>query len=80
MPQHEPSICQIKGATVQQHICAKWAPLHLVRVYQSGVWEVEGGDEQANAFALDPFTIQVISHDPGHIVLASARPAMEREG
>lgn len=42
--------------------------------------EVEGGDEQANALALYPLPVQVISYDPGHKVFAGARPAMEGEG
>lgn len=53
---------------------------HLVRVHQSGVWEVERGDEQSDTLTLHPFTIQVICDDPGHKVLAGAGPAVEGEG
>ena len=53
---------------------------HLVRVHQSGVWEVERGNEQPHTLALDPVTIQVISNDPGHEVSCLARPAVEGEG
>lgn len=52
---------------------------HLVRVHQSGVWEVERGDEQTDTLTLYPVPIQVIGDDPGHKVLASAGPAVEGE-
>lgn len=52
---------------------------HLVRVHQSGMWEVERGDEQSDTLTLHPVTIQVICDDPGHKVLAGARPAVEGE-
>lgn len=52
---------------------------HLVRVHQSGVREVEGGDEQPDTLALHPVTIQVVRDDAGHIVLAGAGPTVEGE-
>lgn len=52
---------------------------HLVRVHQSSVWEVERGNEQTDALALHPVTIQVICYDSGHKVLAGTGPAMEGE-
>lgn len=53
---------------------------YLVCVHQSGVWEVERGDEQSDTLTLHPFAIQVICDDPGHKVLAGAGPAVEGEG
>lgn len=61
-------------------ICAsstRSAPSHLVRVNQSGVWEMKWGDEQSDTLAFHPVPIQVVRDDPGHKVLASAGPAME---
>ena len=49
------SIDQIKGATVQLNLSAKWT--HLVRVHQPGVWEMKGGDEQTNTFAFYPLPV-----------------------
>ncbi len=52
---------------------------YLVRVHQSGVWEMERGDEQSDTLALHPVTIKVVGDDPGHKVLAGAGPAVEGE-
>lgn len=52
---------------------------YLVRVHQSGVWEVERGYEQSDTLTLHPVTIQVIGDNPGHKVLAGAGPAVEGE-
>lgn len=52
---------------------------YLVCVHQSGMWEVERGDEQSDTLTFHPVTIQVICDDPGHKVLAGARPAVERQ-
>ena len=60
--------------------CARWHELHLVRLHQSGVWEVEGGDKQSHTFALHPVAVQVISYYPGHKVLPCTGPTMEGEG
>lgn len=52
---------------------------HLVRVHQPGVREVERGDEEPDTLALHPVPVKVVGDDPGHKVLARARPAMEGE-
>lgn len=52
---------------------------HLIRVQQSGVWEVEGGDKQTDALALHPVSVQVVSDDTGDKVLASSSPTVEGE-
>lgn len=43
------------------------------------MWEVERGNEQSDALAFHPVSIQVVCDHPGHEVLASAGPAVEGE-
>lgn len=42
--------------------------------------EVEWGDEKTHTLALHSIPVHVVSYNPGHKVLAGARPAMKGEG